>query len=454
MKEKRMENETPAPKEQKIIRLSVSNLMRVTAVEIRPEDGMVVIGGDNGAGKSSVLDAIWFALGGTKNICEQPIHRGKTRAEATVELSDYVVTRAWTAAGGSTLRVTTKDGTPMRAPQDILNGLIGQLSFDPMEFGRLAEKEPRKAVDILKNVVGLDFTELDGKKTTAFAQRTDINRQLDQARVKATGYTKDATAPDKEVSTAELVIKLTQAQETNLGYQKKRQEREETLGKVGACNQNITNKRNEIADIKRQIEDLKGKICVWEQDIAEVERGRDVHAKAAEALTLECDDLADVDEQAIKNQITGADEVNKKVRNNARLAELEADVTRLFKQSAELTTAIEAADKAKADTLAKAKFPIKEISFDDNGVLLDGVPWNQGSTAERIRASLALGMALNPQLKVIIIREGSLLDEKSLVLVANMAKERDFQIWMERVGNGEECQFIIVDGHLEGVEAK
>ena len=90
---------------------------------------------------------------------------------------------------------------------------------------------------------------------------------------------------------------------------------------------------------------------------------------------------------------------------------------------------------------------------EDGTVLFDGVPLSQASRAQQIRTSVAIGIAMNPKLKVLLIRDGSLLDEENMQLVVDMAKQHDAQIWIERVGDKDASAIIIEDGHVRGVEA-
>jgi hypothetical protein len=98
--------------------------------------------------------------------------------------------------------------------------------------------------------------------------------------------------------------------------------------------------------------------------------------------------------------------------------------------------------------MADAKFPVPELSFGDDGVLVKGVPFEQASAAEQLRVSVAMGVALNPKLKVLLVRDGSLLDAKSLQLLADMAEANESQVWLERVGDADAAAVVIEDGQV------
>ena len=88
------------------------------------------------------------------------------------------------------------------------------------------------------------------------------------------------------------------------------------------------------------------------------------------------------------------------------------------------------------------------LGFDESGVTYQGVPFSQASSAEQIRISLAMAMALNPRLRVIRILDGSLLDEDSMTAIRDQVAERDFQVWIERVADPAESAVVIEDGQV------
>ena len=137
------------------------------------------------------------------------------------------------------------------------------------------------------------------------------------------------------------------------------------------------------------------------------------------------------------------------IKENERHEEVKAAVTERRRKSADLTEEIDTLENRKRKMLASAKFPIPELGLSDSGVTLNGLPFEQASSAEQLRASVAMGLAMNPKLKIMLIKDGSLLDENSLRMVAEMAEKADAQIWMERVGEGKETSVVIEDGAVK-----
>ena len=156
----------------KIVKFEAENVKRLSAVEITPDGSLVVVGGANEAGKTSVLDSIWYALGGEKAVCDKPLRNGQKKGFVRLDLGEFVVERTFTEKG-SKLEVRSKDGFAAKSPQAILDGLCGSMAFDPLEFSRM---KPRDQLATLRELVGLDFTKLDAERATAFAERTNKNR--------------------------------------------------------------------------------------------------------------------------------------------------------------------------------------------------------------------------------------------------------------------------------------
>jgi len=408
----------------KIISLQAANVKRLRAVSIKPNGSpVVIIGGRNAAGKTSTLDAIWMALGGKNALPPKPVREGAEEATITLDLGELVVHRTITADGKTTLKVTGKDGGKYSGPQTILDGLVGNLSFDPLEFSRM---DPRNQVETLKGLVGLDFSALDRRKAAKVEERLLVGREVKQLQGQLQGMPQHADAPAAEVSVAELSVKLTEARAVNAGCAAFMAEHEKTVHTAEEWAQRIRELEQELTEAKQQHSIWVGK----------------VKAIAEKAKTA----LVPVDEQAIINQMSNADALNRKVRENSQRIRVASMLDQKQAAYETFSAEIEAIDTEKTDALARTKFPVDGLSFDEMGVRVKGMPFQQASGAEQLRVSVAMGLALNPKLKVLLVRDGSLLDETSLAMVGEMAAAAGGQVWLERVGDGDESAIVIEDG--------
>lgn len=430
---------------QKIISLSVQNFMRVSAVNIAlsPEGALVILAGDNEQGKSSVIKAIEYVLGGKDCEVVRPIKDGANEAKVIATLTDYIVTRTTTAAGATGFKVTTRDKKNVSSPQTLLNGFISALSFDPLHFHRIATKEPAEAVKLLMKLAGLDFSKLDERRKSLYDERTEANRTLAQSKAKVVGLTHDASAPATEIVTSELVEELRKAQQGNQQICDKRKQIQVEMAEADGFDGIIAEGESKIIKLQQDIDAIRVQMEQW--------RGGKVQSlKNAADMAQQASSMLAINETDITTRISGADSVNAKVRANKKLAELNSDIEVDQKSSDDLTAEIEAIDKQKETALTNAKFPVSGISFNDAGVVLGGIPWPQCSTAQRLKATTAIGIALNPGLRAILIREGGNdLDKNSMAIMSEIAKKHDVHIILERVTVGPEASFVIEDGHIK-----
>ena len=155
-----------------------------------------------------------------------------------------------------------------------------------------------------------------------------------------------------------------------------------------------------------------------------------------------------VDTEALVEELRKATETNKAVETNKRHKERVARREELIDIAAGLTERIEEADEWKREQIASADFPVKGLGFDEDGVMFDGLPFKQASTSRQIRVSMAMALAPNPALPLVLIRDGSHLDADSLAEIADMAEAAGAQVWLERIGDGEEVSIVIEDGEV------
>src|SRR3990167_10959589 len=181
----------------KIIELKSTNIKNLKAVEIRPDGKSVVLTGKNGAGKSAVLDSIFTALTGKK--LTDPIRHGQERPDVNVDMGDFRVRKVWSEKGDR-LEVTTKDGDTKKSPQTFLNEIIGNLSFDPLEFSTMKPKEQR---DLLAGIVGLDMTDLNNEEQAVRDERKSVNDKIRDA----VAQLREMTAPGDDIPNEEKTFK-------------------------------------------------------------------------------------------------------------------------------------------------------------------------------------------------------------------------------------------------------
>lgn len=429
-------------KELKIVQLTVENVKRVQAVTIVPRGPAVIIGGDNRQGKSSTLDSIAYALGGGKLIPDKPIRNGAKHARIEVDLGELVVERTFTKKGSS-LKVTPKDGPSLSSPQAVLDRMIGKLSFDPLAF---LQMEPKKQVQTLKELVGLNFNDLDAEKERLYEERKEINRDVKNLEGQLEGIEEHKDAPAEPVSVDALLAQIDEAEKHNAELVSLEQRQSE-------AQREAERNQSEIDRCEKEIEDLRSRALALKEQQATLAKTRDENLQLASEITDRIEVFETKDTQTLKAAIKNAEESNRKIRENELRKQVQKDLRAKTGESLKITLAIEAIDEKKEQRLAEAKFPVDGLSFSEDGVLLNGLPLEQASQREQIALGVGIGFAMNPNLKIALVRNASLLDENGLAEIAQVAEEQGGQIWLERVGHGKECQVIIEDGLVaEGSE--
>ncbi len=413
----------------KIVSLEVENVKRIKAVQITPTGELVVIGGRNAQGKSSCLDAIEMALAGKSAIPEEPIRRGSESARVVVTLDDGLVVERTFRGDNSYLVVKRGDGTKAGTPQALLDSLCSRIAFDPLAFMRA---KPTEQANQLRGLVGLDFRAQDIARKNAYDHRTDVNRQVKQAEAAAQAMPTVEGAPADEISVADLMAELKRRQATNADVDKAHVSLDEHNRKLAGFQKQLTDAEFELASLKVRIENLTGTIAKGTAFIA--------------AETTRVNALPRANTAEIEQRIAGSETINANVRVNRRRAEILSDAAKIKATADELTRQIEAIDAAKSHAMATATWPVPGLGFSDTGVTFQGLPLEQASSAEQLRVSVAIGLAFNPKLKILLIRDGSLLDADSLAIVAKLASDAGGQVWLEVVGNREDCAVVIEDG--------
>jgi chromosome segregation ATPase len=419
----------------KIIQLTAENVKRLQAVQITPSGNVVEISGKNGQGKSSVLDAIAMAVGGADEHPAMPIRRGAEKGKVVAVLDNgYTVTRSFTK-GGTSLIVSTAEGARFQSPQTILDGLTGKITFDPLAFIRLKRDEQAK---ILRGLVGLDFTEQDYERRQLYDARTVLNAAVKKAQAVAEAMTHWPDAPETEPDTAALVKELDEANARNSDYDGEAKQ-------IAAGEDAIATLRNTREEWIQEIERLQKALATAKSEAATLDSEIQQSLASLEDLKLSHASTDKVDVGPIRQRIKDADLVRAQIRQNRERAAALKAVDDQKAAAFDLTLKIDALDKAKNDALAATKFPLEGLSFDETGVVFGGIPFDQVNTAEQLRVSVAIAAAMNPKLKVMLIRHGNDLDADSFAQLGVLAAEHGLQVWIERIEGGKGA-VVIEDG--------
>lgn len=427
-----------------ILALEATNVKRLKTVAIVPRSKVVRINGKNDSGKTSTLDAILWALGGKKAVQMQPVREGQERAIVKLAIGgkevEYIVTRTFTAAGGTHMTVEDAQGGQYKKPQEVLDELFGALSLDPLAFLRSSPADRMAALrDIVK--FDVDLEALDRQNKADYDKRTAVNRDI-KSLVEKVQLLTASVKPDMDITpvdTAPMFEAMTKASDHNAAIEKERSARRAGQDGISARMQAAQTNRSQAADLLARAEKL-------EEEATSMRARIDTLPPVPEPI-----DIAALGETIRGAQEEGtARERQRVARERHEAAVRERD--RAQDESEELSARMEGRTQLKSSTIAKAKFPVKGLAFSEQyGVTFGGFPFDQASGAQQLRVSFAVAAAVRPKMPVVLIKDGSLLDEDSMVLLEELAEEYEAQVWIERVGAGP-VGIVLEDGEVVAVD--
>lgn len=415
----------------KIIQLHSENVKRVKAVDITPSNNVIVISGKNGEGKTSVIDSIWLALEykAAKKGNPDPLRAGQPNGKVELDLGDYIVTRKFTPSG-STLEIRKPNGDKVSSPQKLLDGLIGDLSFDPWEFSRKSEKDQREMLaDVLYSITEgeLDLADFDVQYKADFEARSEANREKKRLTSIITQMTPPvADDPTEEVSVEDLTKSITDAVTVQAKIQ-------ELSSKEKALNATIERLQRELAEARLEKDNV----------VSQLERLPEVP-----------------DVEFLKGELGNIETRNRRAREVILYKKTREGLDAIEKDIQKLNDHMELISIEKAEALENSPLPVDNLRITEEGIRVvneenQEVPFCQASAAQQLRISLAIAMAANPTLRVIRIADGSLLDDESMRIVEEMANDGDFQVWIEYASRNENDRMgvYIEDGTVAEVQS-
>lgn len=440
----------------KIVRLEAENFKILKAIQITPDGNIVTIGGNNDQGKSSILDAIWVALAGKAVAPAKPIRTGEEECRILLDVGEYVITRKFRLKEDGqftdSVKVESGDGTRrFNSPQGVLDALMGQIGFDPFAFVKL---KPDAQAELLLEMVPLpiDLEDLAQQDAADMENRRDLNREIRTLDGQIAGIPERTDLGDVPDRTA-LMNELATAADKNGEIERERARRDSELAIAIRLDAAAEDKRRDAQTRRDQAAQLINEAETLEAAADEDHAAADAKRKdVMDAPALQ----TPVNTEELRAKLTEADQLAGLVEGQRRRASLIAERDEKQAKSDAYTKALDDRESARQQALTEAKMPIDGLAFQINEkgkpvVLYKGVPFDQAGTAVKIRASTAIAMAANPELRVLRISDGSLLDENSMRIIAEMAEAEDFQLWIEVVGTGG-VGVVIENGMVKGAE--
>lgn len=407
--------------ETKITSLEFENIKRIKAVQITPTaSGLTVIGGRNGQGKTSVLDAIMWILGGERYRPSEPKREGSvTPPYGKITLSNGLVVER--KGKNSDLKVIDPSGN--RAGQQLLNEFISQFALDLPKFMNGNNKEK---ADTLLQVIGVGdrLYDLEQQEKELYNQRRTIGQIADQKKKHAVELPVYPDVPAEPISVSELIKEQQEILARNGENQKKRQ--------------HLSELQSEEEHLQKQIEELLVKQAKVHKDL--------------EIAQMDAKDLRDQSTAELEKNITDIEEINRKIRMNLDKEKAEIEAQEYTEKYDAYTEKIEAVRKAKTDLLEGASLPLEGLSVEDGELTYRGFKWDNLSGTDQMKVGVAIVRKLNPKCGFVLLDKLEQMDIDTLNEFGHWLQQEGLQVIATRVSTGDECAIIIEDGYSKANE--
>lgn len=408
----------------KINKFEIENVKRVKAVTIEPtSNGLTILGGNNNQGKTSVLDAIAWALGGNKYKPSKPTRDGSMNPPTLrVELSNGLIVER--KGKNSDLKVTDPSG--QKAGQQLLDSFVEELAINLPKFIESSSKD--KANTLLQIIgVGEKLWELDRKEEKLYSERRAIGQIADQKKKYAAEQPQYPEAPNELVSISDLIHEQQEILARNGENARKRQNREEIRSQLHLSEARLTQLKEELAKEEAIHDKLMGDYIIANKSI---------------------EDLVDESTEEIEASISDIEEINRKVRANLDKEKAEEDAKEYEKQYNNLSAEIDKVRDERTSLLDSADLPLPGLSVEDGELVFEGQKWDNMSGSQQLRVSTAIVRKLKPECGFVLLDKLEQMDIPTLNEFGKWLESEGLQAIATRVSSGEECQIIIEDGYV------
>lgn len=412
----------------KIAALEAENVKRIKAVALTPSPtGLTIVGGNNNQGKTSVLDALAWALGGEKFRPTAAVRDGALAPpHLKVILSNGVVVER----KGKNSSLTVTDPTGQRSGQQLLNAFVEPLALDLPRFMQASDKDK---ADTLLNIIGVEdaLTGLDREIKALYDRRTVIGQIGAQKRHAAEELTEYPDAPSEPVSAIELIQQQQEILLHNADNQRKRmklaqlEEQEKQLGR-------------RVQELSQELEMVEHQLTAVQQDVQDATK---TVAQLQDESTAEL-------EQSIRN----VEEINRQVSANLAKSKAQDEAERYAQEYTALTEQIKAKRTARIDLLNGADLPLTGLGVEDGSLTYNGKHWQDMSGSDQLRVATAIVRRLNPDCGFVLLDKLEQMDLATLAEFGSWLQAEGLQAIATRVSTGGECQIIIEDGRVKDAE--
>jgi len=416
----------------KIASLELENVKKIKAVELQPSpDGLTIIGGKNGQGKTSILDAIAWALGGSKREPSTAKRDGSlTDPYIHIVLDNGLIVER--KGKNSALTVTDPEG--QKAGQKLLDSFINEFALDLPKFMQASDRDKAK---ILLQLIGVGdkLADLERKEKALYDKRQAYYPLMTAKVAHANEMPEYVDAPAEKISAADLIAKQQKIIQQNNRNEQVRINLGSMKSKLSMDTlqyEQLCAKQHELTlmidKLLKSIEEQKDSIRIAEDEVA---------------------NLVDDNTAEIAEQLEELEDLNRKVQANLDKQRMKDEATEMSLQYQNMSKEIDDVRKEKLELLNGANLPLAGLGIKDGCLTYNDMKWDCMSGAEQMIVGTAIVRGLKPDCKFVLMDKLEQMDIDQLTTFDAWLRKKGLQVIATRVSTGEECQIIIEDGMVK-----
>ena len=475
----------------KITKLQIENLYGIEQLEL---DGKSIeLTGTNGAGKSSVLDAIRLAL--TNNSKRKyVVKNGETEGRVLVKLDDgTTIDRKKRTDKSDYKSIKDINGNEINSPESFLKDIFTPLQLEPVEFLSMTEQQQNR---ILLNLIEFNqdkkefiqekfgevpswvnyddsileiLNQIQSKEGQYYQTREDINREARNGIAIINDIAKDIPENYDESKWRNYTLsdkyeQLNKDKEFNAKIDKSVAYKEDYNNKIKQIetvenNKILTiesDKNAEKSIIEEKIKEYTNEIKVLQQKLETLDASYSLKIETVKSETIA--EKAKLEEnikvanewaakerkttEILENELKIAEEMKGHLNEYDRMTDMQTKVDNLQKVSESLTNKIELARNLPGQILKEANIPVKNLTVENGVPLVNGLTISNLSEGEKLMLCVDITLSNPNSLKLILIDGVERLSEVNRNELYKICKEKGLQCIATRTTDNTELNVI------------
>lgn len=471
----------------KTTKIRIRNLFGITETEL---DGRSVeLTGGNGVGKTSVIDALRYALTNKsdRNII---VKQGEKEGEILIETDTGLSIDRKKRTEQSDYKSVKENGREIMAPENFLKQLFTPLQLDPVAFTQMDEKSKNRAIlDLIEFEWDLNFinekfgeipnwvnyeqnilqvlSDMQSENGEWFKERQNVNRDIRNKQAFIEDIAKDipdnyqaekwegfdlGAAYKKLEQMKEINSRIERAKLFQSSYDSKLRKLEaDKMIEISSAEKAIAAERESLlSDIER----MKAQIKANEDKLTGLSGTLDDKKALAESrfneakTKLDADmSLADeftnkepIDCTELQNEVTTAEDMKRHLNEYQRMKAMQSELEELKKKSDEFTRKIELARTLPGNILETAKIPIEGFTVENGIPLINGLPVMNLSEGEQLSLCVDVAISKPNGLQIILIDGTEKLATENREKLYAKCKEKGIQFIATRTTDASEME--------------